>query len=91
MLSGVFVVGKNAEVVNILLRLQPLPVQEIIHAGGDRQRHKGCIPIFWRRLCMRALVLQHVAVEGPGTLASSLEARGWTLETVALHKGDSSP
>ena len=46
MLSGVFVVGKNAEVVNTLLRLQPLPVQEIIHAGGRLQRHKGCIPIF---------------------------------------------
>jgi GMP synthase-like glutamine amidotransferase len=36
---------------------------------------------------MRALVLQHVAVEGPGTLASYLEARGWTLETVALYEG----
>ena len=36
---------------------------------------------------MRALVLQHVAVEGPGTLASSLEARGWTLDTVALYEG----
>ena len=36
---------------------------------------------------MRALVLQHVAVEGPGTLASCLEARGWTLETVALYEG----
>jgi GMP synthase-like glutamine amidotransferase len=36
---------------------------------------------------MRALVLQHVAVEGPGTLASFLEARGWTLVTVALYAG----
>jgi GMP synthase (glutamine-hydrolysing) len=36
---------------------------------------------------MRALVLQHVSVEGPGTLASYLEARGWTLETVALYEG----
>jgi GMP synthase-like glutamine amidotransferase len=36
---------------------------------------------------MRALVLQHVAVEGPGTLASYLESRGWTLETVALYEG----
>ncbi len=36
---------------------------------------------------MRALVLQHVAVEGPGTLASYLAARGWTLETVALYEG----
>jgi GMP synthase-like glutamine amidotransferase len=36
---------------------------------------------------MRALVLQHVAVEGPGTLASFLEARGWTLATVALYVG----
>jgi GMP synthase-like glutamine amidotransferase len=34
---------------------------------------------------MRALVLQHVAVEGPGSLGSYLEARGWKLETVALH------
>src|SRR5207244_1499962 len=86
-LSRMFVVGKNAEVVNTLLRLQPLPVQEIIHMDGDMQRHKGCILIFWRRLCMRALVLQHVAVEGPGTLASYLKARGWTLETVALYEG----
>ena len=36
---------------------------------------------------MRALVLQHVAVEGPGTLGSYLEARGWKLETVALYEG----
>jgi len=36
---------------------------------------------------MRALVLQHVAIEGPGTLASYLKARGWTLETVALYEG----
>jgi GMP synthase (glutamine-hydrolysing) len=36
---------------------------------------------------MRALVLQHVAVEGPGTLALYLEARGWKLETVALYAG----
>ena len=36
---------------------------------------------------MRALVLQHVAIEGPGTLASYLEARGWTLESVALYEG----
>jgi len=36
---------------------------------------------------MRALVLQHVAIEGPGTLASYLETRGWTLTTVALYEG----
>ena len=46
MLSRVFVVGKNAEVVNTLLHLQALPMQEIIHAGGDIQRHQGYIPIF---------------------------------------------
>ena len=40
---------------------------------------------------MRALVLQHVAVEGPGTLAPYLEARGWTLETVALYAGAHPP
>src|SRR5262245_48202866 len=40
---------------------------------------------------MRALVLQHVAVEGPGTLAPYLEARGWKLETVALHAGARPP
>ena len=44
-LSRVFVVGKNAEIVNTRLRLQPLPVQEIIHVDGNRQRHKDCIPI----------------------------------------------
>jgi GMP synthase-like glutamine amidotransferase len=87
MLSCGFVVGKNAEVVNTLVRLRPKPVQEIIHAGGTIQGHKGCILIFWRRLYMRALVLQHVAVEGPGTLASHLGTRGWTLETVALYEG----
>jgi hypothetical protein len=31
MLSYVFVVGKNAEVVNTRRRLQPLPVQAIMH------------------------------------------------------------
>jgi len=36
---------------------------------------------------MRALVLQHVTVEGPGTLAPYLEARGWKLDTVALYEG----
>jgi len=40
---------------------------------------------------MRALVLQHVAIEGPGTLAPYLEARGWTLETVALYAGARPP
>ena len=40
---------------------------------------------------MRALVLQHVAMEGPGTLAPYLEARGWTLETVALYAGARPP
>jgi len=40
---------------------------------------------------MRALVLQHVAVEGPGTLAPYLEARGWTLDTVALYAGAHPP
>lgn len=40
---------------------------------------------------MRALVLQHVAVEGPGTLAPYLEARGWKLETVALYAGARPP
>ena len=36
---------------------------------------------------MRALVLQHVAIEWPGTLAAYLEARGWKLYTVALYAG----
>jgi len=36
---------------------------------------------------MRALILQHCAVEGPGTLAPFLTTRGWTLETVALYAG----
>src|SRR5215475_11295710 len=31
MLSRVFVVGKNAEIVNTLVHLQALPAQEIIH------------------------------------------------------------
>ncbi|MGQ4810423.1 hypothetical protein NKDENANG_03889 [Candidatus Entotheonellaceae bacterium PAL068K] len=36
---------------------------------------------------MRVLVLQHIAVEGPGVLASCLETRGWELETVGLYAG----
>jgi GMP synthase (glutamine-hydrolysing) len=36
---------------------------------------------------MRALVLQHIAVEGPGAFAPFLAARGWRLETVALYAG----
>lgn len=40
---------------------------------------------------MRALILQHVAVEGPGTLGAAIEARGWKLETVALYAGTRLP
>src|SRR5262245_6785521 len=40
---------------------------------------------------MHALVLQHVAIEGPGTLAPYLEARGWQLDTVALYTGARPP
>jgi GMP synthase (glutamine-hydrolysing) len=40
---------------------------------------------------MRALVLQHISVEGPGSLAPLLRARGWELETVALYAGDQLP
>jgi len=36
---------------------------------------------------MRALVLQHIAIEGPGVLALLLEQRGWDVETVALYAG----
>jgi GMP synthase-like glutamine amidotransferase len=40
---------------------------------------------------MRALVLQHIAVEGPGRLAPFLQQRGWTLETIALYAGEQLP
>ena len=40
---------------------------------------------------MRALVIQHVAVEGPGTLAVLLTQRGWDLETKALYAGEELP
>lgn len=40
---------------------------------------------------MRALVLQHIAVEGPGRLASFLQQRGWELVTIALYAGDRLP
>lgn len=40
---------------------------------------------------MRALVLQHIAVEGPGRLGAFLEQRGWALETKALYAGDGLP
>ncbi|MGE3537411.1 MAG: type 1 glutamine amidotransferase [Candidatus Tectimicrobiota bacterium] len=36
---------------------------------------------------MRALILQHVAVEGPGSLAEYLGERGWEIETMALYDG----
>ena len=32
---------------------------------------------------MRALVLQHIAVEGPGIFAPCLETRRWDLKTLA--------
>lgn len=40
---------------------------------------------------MRALVLQHIAVEGPGRLGPFLEQRGWELDTRALYAGDGLP
>ena len=40
---------------------------------------------------MRALVLQHVAVEGPGRLALLLQQRGWALQTTALYAGEKLP
>lgn len=40
---------------------------------------------------MRALVIQHIAVEGPGTLAALLTQRGWALETIALYAGAKLP
>lgn len=40
-----------------------------------------------RSKSVRALILQHCPVEGPGTLAPFLLQRGWTLETVALDAG----
>lgn len=43
------------------------------------------------RTVMRALVLQHIAVEGPGSLAPLLRTRGWDLDTVALYAGDRVP
>src|SRR2546428_13303620 len=50
MLSRVFVVGKNAAVVNTLVDFQALPAQEIIHPGGDIPPHTGYISLFlWRR------------------------------------------
>ena len=38
-----------------------------------------------------ALVLQHVAVEGPGLLGAALQARGITLRTVHVHAGQPVP
>jgi GMP synthase-like glutamine amidotransferase len=40
---------------------------------------------------MRALVLQHIAVEGPGRLGPFLEQRGWALDTRALYAEDGLP
>jgi GMP synthase-like glutamine amidotransferase len=40
---------------------------------------------------MRALVLQHIAVEGPGRLASLLQRHGWELVTTALYAGERLP
>ena len=38
-----------------------------------------------------ALVLQHIAVEGPGMLGAALRARGVTLRTVHTHAGEPVP
>jgi GMP synthase (glutamine-hydrolysing) len=40
---------------------------------------------------MRMLVIQHVAVEGPGLLEPFLTQRGWHLETVPLYAGAQLP
>ena len=40
---------------------------------------------------MRALVLQHIAVEGPGRLGSFLQQHGWELDTTALYAGERLP
>lgn len=40
---------------------------------------------------MQALIVQHVDVEGPGSLASCLVERGWGFDTVALHTGAALP
>lgn len=39
----------------------------------------------------RVLVVQHVAVEGPGRLRPALEARGVTLDLVQVHRGEAVP
>lgn len=40
---------------------------------------------------MAVLVLQHVAVEGPGRIADALDRAGHTTRTVALHEGQHVP
>jgi GMP synthase-like glutamine amidotransferase len=40
---------------------------------------------------MRVLVLQHVAIEGPGVLEPFLTQRGWQLDTVPLYAGAQLP
>lgn len=40
---------------------------------------------------MRALVIQHVEAEGPGTLGEFLRSAGASLSTVRLHAGDALP
>jgi GMP synthase (glutamine-hydrolysing) len=40
---------------------------------------------------MRVLVLQHVAIEGPGILEPFLTQRGWQLDTVPLYAGAKLP
>jgi GMP synthase-like glutamine amidotransferase len=40
---------------------------------------------------MRALVVQHVAVEGPGTLAAVLAQCRWELQTIKRYAGESLP
>src|SRR5689334_18764896 len=39
----------------------------------------------------RAIVLQHIAFEGPARLASLLEARGYQLDIRRLDRGDAVP
>jgi len=56
--------------------LQPYPLAASTgaedNALSDVQRSERSVTPLWRKPIMRALGLQHVAVEGPGPLVSSL-------------------
>ncbi len=62
--------------------------------GARPSRHSDLRPACGRprrRPTMRALIVQHVACEGPGLLGHVLQARGVTLDSIRSDRGETIP